>query len=188
MTDRQKKQRRGSIDKRPAIETDPVRVKRLAMAREDAHWELRRKLKDGALSESAVDERFHRLFDAVSQEIDCKQCGNCCIEQKPVLDAADVKRVSRRLNVLESDFEKKYLKKSDDGEGLEFVQSPCPMLNGKLCSVYDDRPQVCRSYPHLHQKERLWHLAGVLQNAQICPIVFVVLERFAEEMPRGRRR
>lgn len=35
--------------------------------------------------------------------------------------------------------------------GLRVAGAPCPMLDGKLCSIYDNRPEVCRSFPHLEK-------------------------------------
>ena len=67
-----------------------------------------------------------------------------------------------------------------------FARTPCPLLDGTRCSCYKDRPKDCRSYPHLHEKEMTTRLLGVLGNAEVCPIVYNVLENLkAELVARG---
>src|SRR5260221_4330041 len=56
------------------------------------------------------------------------------------------------------------------------VNPPCPMLNGNLCSIYQNRPDICRSYPHLEQPEFTSRLMGVIGNLAICPIAFNAFE------------
>jgi Fe-S-cluster containining protein len=56
------------------------------------------------------------------------------------------------------------------------VNPPCPMLNGKLCSIYENRPDVCRSFPHLEQPAFTSRLMGVIDNVAICPIAFNAFE------------
>ena len=82
------------------------------------------------------------------------------------------------------EFRKAHLR--EDGEGLVFARTPCPLLDGTRCSCYRDRPEDCRSYPHLHKKDMTRRLLGVLENAGVCPIAFTVLERLkAELLERG---
>ncbi len=56
------------------------------------------------------------------------------------------------------------------------VNPPCRMLNGKLCSIYENRPDVCKAYPHLEQPEFTSRLIGVIENVAICPIAFNAFE------------
>ena len=131
-----------------------------------------------------VDRLFHRLQAEVSAEIDCTECARCCRELSPVLKAKDVERLARRLRVPNPEFRKAHLR--EDGEGLVFARTPCPLLDGIRCSCYRDRPEDCRSYPHLHKKGMTRRLLGVLENAGVCPIAFTVLERLkAELLERG---
>lgn len=67
---------------------------------------------------------------------------------------------------------------------LRFNQ-PGPLLVGKRCSCYEDRPEDCRSYPHLDKPDRVASLLSIIGNAEVCPIVYEVLER--AKVALGRR-
>jgi uncharacterized protein len=72
-------------------------------------------------------------------------------------------------------------------EGM--VNPPCPMLDGKLCSIYDNRPEVCRSFPHLEKPLFTSRLMGVIDNVAICPIAFNAYEELKTKLtwPKDRR-
>ena len=143
---------------------DPDRVSQLAAGKRDENSDLRAFLKWEGPPPTLVDRLFHRLQAEVSAEIDCTECARCCRELSPVRKAPP----------------------REDGEGLVFARTPCPLLDGTRCSCYRDRPEDCRSYPHLHKKDMTRRLLGVLGNAGVCPIVFSVLERLkAELIERG---
>jgi len=67
------------------------------------------------------------------------------------------------------------------------VNPPCPMLNGKLCSIYETRPEVCRSFPHLEQPDFTYRLIGVIENVAICPIAFNAFEDLKAKLGWTRR-
>jgi Fe-S-cluster containining protein len=67
------------------------------------------------------------------------------------------------------------------------VNPPCPMLNGKLCSIYETRPEVCRSFPHLEQPNFTYRLIGVIENVAICPIAFNAFEDLKAKLGWTRR-
>jgi Fe-S-cluster containining protein len=162
------------------VERDPERVRLAADDKQDENLRLRQFLKWGPLSSREVDRLFRRLLDEVAAEIDCTECASCCLQISPVLGSRDVERLSRRLGVSASELEASHLRKTEDG--LVFVRVPCPLLDGKRCSCYEDRPEDCRSYPHLHKKDMQRRLLDVLGNASLCPIVFGVLERLKGEL------
>jgi Fe-S-cluster containining protein len=72
-------------------------------------------------------------------------------------------------------FKIEFIEKNEDGD-MHFKSLPCPFLLDKKCSVYDSRPDDCKSYPHLHKKDFLSRLFGVIDNYSNCPIVFNVFE------------
>lgn len=164
------------------VERDPDRVRELAEAEEkrDENASLRVFLKWGSLSPRLVDRLFHRLFVEVAAKIDCTECAACCMQLGPLLDSKDIERLARRLRVPNPEFRASHLRKVEDG--FVFDRLPCPLLDGKRCSCYKDRPADCRSYPHLHKKEMTTRMLTVLDNASLCPIVFGVLERLKAEL------
>lgn len=159
-----------------AIETDPVRLAKLARRNERAHLRLRRALKMGLMPSRELDALFHRFHAEVSAAVDCTHCANCCVVSGPVLQPVDVERLARRLGLPSGEFRERYLCEVEDGD-LMLTAQPCPFLENKRCGVYEDRPIDCRSYPHLDKKEMLPRLGMVIDNAQICPIAYEVLER-----------
>jgi len=46
--------------------------------------------------------------------------------------------------------------------------------------VYPDRPNDCRSYPHLHKNDFVLRLWGVDDDSSVCPIVYNVYEKLKE--------
>ena len=72
-------------------------------------------------------------------------------------------------------FSATYVETDDDGK-KRFNQIPCPFLHCNKCIYYESRPADCTSYPHLHKKEFVFRLIGVINNYSICPIVFNVYE------------
>jgi Fe-S-cluster containining protein len=161
--------------------TDIKEIERLAEEREDANWRFRSHLKCTDLEGEKIDAIVHDLNDRVSSAIDCQSCGNCCRVMHPILEVGDIDRLSAHLSISPEEFRETYLAQEEDGEGFVFEESPCPFLSGNSCSVYEARPGACRSYPHLHKKDFVMRLIGVVSNCSVCPIVFHVFEQL-----RGR--
>ena len=80
----------------------------------------------------------------------------CCHEIDVVLTPFDVLRMKTELGITSDEFLSKYtmvqkIKGTDVPlikiKMLEDPSRPCVFMNEKGCSVYNSRPQVCRSYP-----------------------------------------
>ena len=160
---RRKEKQRGA----PGIETDLVRIQRLSQERDDENWEFRSWLKQNA------PDDIDRIVKALSQKyfglIDCRECGNCCRSLQVEFKKSELLSIAKTLGQSIEAFEKRHM---SDGK----VNPPCPMLDGKLCSIYENRPEVCRSYPHLEQPDFTFRLMGVIGNVAICPIAFNAFE------------
>jgi Fe-S-cluster containining protein len=59
---------------------------------------------------------------------------------------------------------------------LYLNSKPCQFLKDKKCSIYKLRPEECNSYPYLHKDNFISRLLGVIENYEICPIVYNVYE------------
>lgn len=166
------------------IETDLKKIEETARKKEDENWEFRSFLKGYHMETQEMDSLVHRLLEIVSREIDCKTCGNCCRAISPGLNHEDIKRFSRGLTLDAEDFKQQFLKKPDKSysEKLIFNKLPCPFLDGNLCSHYELRPKACRSFPHLHKDEFVARLIGVVNNCDVCPIVFNVYEQLKDRL------
>jgi len=163
------------------IETNIKRLEELAKQREEANWKFRSFLKGSDIPVGRIDRVVHEFYREVAGQVDCTQCANCCKVMRPVLKPADIKRLARRFLMPVAEFRSQYLKKEEDGEGLVFKTMPCPFLKDNACTVYDERPRDCRSYPHLHKRNFVFRTMGVVSNCSICPIVFTVYEHLKRE-------
>jgi Fe-S-cluster containining protein len=169
----------------PPLEKDPDNTRRLAELKRDENLRLRTFLKQGSVPRAEVDRLFHGYHEQIRSAIDCTICGRCC--QLPIpIRAGDARRLAAELGQSLADFRRDFLTKGNYGEVL--ARTPCPFLKGTSCSVYEHRPDVCRSYPHLHKTDMPSRTLSVLSNAEICPIVYNVLECLKHEFGNRWRR
>ena len=159
-----------------AIEKDVNRMRVLAEAKEEENWRFRSYLKGANLSTTALDRLVWRHLEAVAPHIDCCACAHCCNVVSPLLTTKDVRRLAGHLGMEEAQLITGYLRPSKEKGRYALGQQPCRFLNGTRCSVYDVRPDDCRSFPHLHKREFRSRLIGVVENCSICPIVYNVFE------------
>ena len=164
------------------LQTDPKVVAKLAEEREDQNWRFRSFLKGVDLDIEELDAIVHRHYEAVSSQIDCCACGNCCREMLPVLLTSDVARLAVGLNLSEAQTIDRFLVSEDQKETLTFNKKPCPLLSGNRCTAYASRPDDCRSFPHLNKEGFVFRLIQAVENYSICPIVFNVFERLKTEL------
>ena len=165
------------------LETDLNKIKKLSEKNGEENWNFRSFLKGYDATIEEMDAIVYELYQRISSEIDCTDCANCCKKVQPVLDQEDIKKCCEGFGISVSRFKKESLK-SDDEEQEKFVfkGKPCPFLKNNLCSIYSFRPKDCKSFPHLHKKEFVFRLWGVVENCSICPIVFNVYEQLKEEL------
>jgi len=164
------------------METNINKIKKLAEEKKDENWEFRSFLKICDILPQEVDSIVHNLYQEVSAKIDCKDCGNCCREVKPVLEEEDIEKFSEGLRMSAIKFKQEYLVRDKDSKGFMFNKKPCPFLRDNLCQNYSYRPQVCVSYPHLHKEDFVFRLIRVIENCSVCPIVFNVYEHLKDEL------
>src|SRR5687767_11123794 len=83
-----------------------------------------------------VLNKLPELHEEAVAAVDCLHCANCCKNYSPRFKTPDIKRISRLLNLRESEFIEKYLRVDEDGD---FVAKtiPCPFLGeNNFCSIY----------------------------------------------------
>ena len=162
----------------PKIEIDLSRIQKLSEERDSENWEFRSWLKQYA------PDDINGLVKALSQKyfalIDCTQCANCCRSLHVEFKKSELHAIAKTLGQSIEAFQKQSM-----SEGK--VNPPCPMLNGKLCSIYEDRPDVCRSFPHLEKPRFTTRLIGVIDNLSVCPIVFNAFEELKATVAWPRR-
>jgi len=162
--------------------TDISIIEALAEEREEENWEFRRFLKNSDLEIEKIDAIVHRLYREVAKGIACLECGHCCRVASPILSPEDVSRLAEVQGMTDEAFTEQYLIK--DEAGMLF-RLPCPFQSGHTCTVYEHRPENCRSFPHLHKPDFVFHLVRAIENCSVCPISFNVYERLKQEIYAG---
>ncbi len=167
----------------PPLETDLTRIAALARAHHDdtqafVHyvdlvWERERR------PDAALDSLVETIAAEVSAHIDCTRCANCCRHLTVGLTPADVPPLARALRLSPPDVVARYVDKkagAREGEWGVLCCSPCPFLQGDLCSLYPARPQSCRDYPAFTPDFR-WLMPEIVKGMGLCPIIYNVIER-----------
>jgi len=126
-----------------------------------------------------VLKQLPALHEEAVSKVDCLQCAACCKNYSPRFKTPDVKRISKRLRMKESDFIDTYLKVDEDGDFV-VKSTPCPFLGpDNYCSIYEDRPSDCARFPYTDEDVIIKRQSLTLKNATFCPIVFHVLDRLS---------
>ena len=159
----------------PACEyiTDLKKIATLAQKNSAADFAFVRFLKTSAPSD--IDTIVKEISTEVARGIDCTACANCCKALVVAPDYRDISDLAAGLDMTTIDFKKKYMRRDSEGD-MVMKQKPCPFLKSSRCSVYSQRPQLCRKYPYLDQGHFIDTLNRVLRNLHVCPIVFNTFE------------
>ena len=147
------------------LEINLKNIEQIAKQKEAENIAFQAYLKDQ--DSKKIDKIVHRLYEEIASEIDCVDCGNCCQNLRPI---ASEKELSR------------FVEPKDIEDFMYLKSFPCKYHKDKKCTVYSDRPEECRSYPYLHEDKFVTRTCGVLQNYDICPIVFNVFELLKTEL------
>lgn len=161
--------------------TDIGDIKKLARKKEEENWGFRSFLKSGLISSKKIDLITQKIAKEVEEKIDCTACANCCKEKEIIVNEKDIERLSKKLKLSREEFETKYLVKNQDDKFI-FNKSPCPFLKDDRCTVYDIRPEYCRSYPHFQKRSLVPQSIRVLKNTSVCPIAYNVYEELKKEI------
>lgn len=130
-----------------------------------------------------LDQEFHVQHELVFRKTDCLACANCCKTTSPIFRDIDIKRISKRLRMSETQFIGAYLRIDEDKDYV-LQSSPCHFLNlsDNTCFIYEDRPLACREYPHTDRKNMYQILNLTLKNTEICPGVSQIVANLKTKM------
>ncbi|MBS1651973.1 MAG: YkgJ family cysteine cluster protein [Bacteroidetes bacterium] len=129
-----------------------------------------------------IDALFHKAHNEAFEKIDCLTCANCCKTTSPIFKDKDIARISIALKLKPGQFTEKYLKIDEDNDYV-LKESPCAFLNAdNTCSVYNDRPNACREYPHTNRKNINQILNLTYHNTLVCPAVFEIVKQVKKEL------
>lgn len=124
-----------------------------------------------------LDTYFQEVHEEVFEKTDCLSCANCCKTTSPIFYNRDIERLAKHFKIKPGDFIERYLKIDEDKDYV-LRQAPCPFLGAdNYCSVYEDRPNACREYPHTDRKKISQLLDLTYKNTFVCPAVLEITEQ-----------
>ncbi len=157
----------------------PEKVKKEAEKKEDENIRFRIYLKCNA-QEKKLDRQFLALHRELFAEYDCSSCRNCCKMYKGLIPPHDIEKCAEHLGMEKTAFVERFL---DFSEGKYMTKHmPCDFLDSDgNCILGECRPDSCKKYPHTDQPGRLQSMYSILYSAEVCPVVFEILERLKKE-------
>lgn len=161
--------------------TDLVQIRRLGENARDENFRFRSFLKTHKYNEL----RLRRIAQDIEEDIDCTQCANCCRVAIVPLKERDIPKLAKALRMSPTQFAERYVEYNEE-EGcdvLKRAETGCVFLSGNECTIYDDRPSNCVSFPHVVKGEgpistRMWQF---VDRASYCPIVYNAMEAWKDE-------
>ena len=163
----------------------PRDVRAAAEKLEDENLRFRTFLKTHA-DPDELDLQFFALHSEFFAGYDCCQCGNCCRAYSTSLSEEEIASISAYLGMTRQKFLEDCLIRGRDG--LE-LPAPCRFLDmDGRCRIQDCKPEECRGFPYTDRLDRLSSLYSVLSAAEVCPVVFEILERLKEMYHFRKRR
>ena len=129
-----------------------------------------------------LDYVMQDLHDAEFKKTDCLKCANCCKTTSPIFYERDIERASKACKLKPGQFIEKYLKVDEDKDYV-LIQSPCTFLDSEnYCTIYNDRPNACREYPHTNRKKMQQILDLTFKNTLVCPAVLQMTEKIKQAL------
>ena len=103
---------------------------------------------------------------------ECSQCGNCCTGAPGYVwvNKQEIAALAKRLNLDDEEFEDQYVMQVGIRKSLkELPNGDCVLFDGekRKCTVYEDRPRQCRTWPFWDSNLRTpeaWQ-----ETCEICP-------------------
>ena len=130
-----------------------------------------------------LDYLVQEIHNETFGKINCLTCANCCKTTSPIFTEKDIKRISKHFKIKEIQFIEQYLKRDED-DFMVLKQAPCSFLdqNDNTCLIYDIRPKACSEYPHTNRRKFIQLTNLTLNNTEICPAVYNIVEAMKEKI------
>ncbi|GGH02342.1 Fe-S oxidoreductase [Polaribacter pacificus] len=131
-----------------------------------------------------LDYVMQELHEEEFKKTDCLSCGNCCKTTSPIFTEKDVERISKHLRMKVAKFKEEYLVRDED-DFMVLTSAPCTFFDetDNSCFIYEVRPKACAEYPHTNRKKFIQITDLTLQNTEICPAAYNIVEALKERLP-----
>ena len=101
---------------------------------------------------------------------------------RPCVTDSEIDYLAQIDKIPKNYYELNFVEK-DNFDDIKYLKNtPCKYLKDKECTIYENRPFDCKSYPHTHKKNFTSRSLSMIENYEICPIVFNVYERLKDEL------
>jgi Fe-S-cluster containining protein len=149
----------------------------LAAEKEAENLEFRRYLRQ----HHEADGLFFVVAQRVEAQVDCRQCGNCCLETRVTVSEAEIAAIASFLGMPVSEVVRQYTEADAVEHSLLLAQpggGACVFFDKGLCLVYEARPLACREFPHVDTGHASLgsRLESIGRHASICPILYGAFE------------
>jgi Fe-S-cluster containining protein len=162
--------------------TDLVQIAVLGEKKRAENLRFRKHMK----SHDHSDRILRRIAEGIEEQIDCRQCANCCRVATAKVNDRDIERLAKFLGMKPARVMAEYVSEiEEEGRVLRRdKRTGCVFLSGNECTVYDARPESCQKFPHVVRgngsiASRMWEF---VDRACYCPIVYNSMEAFKEEL------
>ena len=157
------------------IVIEPSKIKEEFEKVERENYKFRTYLKNHADSDE-LDEQFLQLHNELFKVYDCSKCRNCCKEYSITFEENEIEQASKLIKITKKEFMDKYIDETINGYDIK--GKPCCFLteNG-ACEIEKCKPEGCIEYPFTNKPERLFSLLNIVDFANVCPVVFEMLQR-----------
>jgi Fe-S-cluster containining protein len=125
-----------------------------------------------------AEETVRMLF---SELLKCQECGKCCNSfwfSVVPLYQSDYEKLVYHTKIPVEDIQKMTKLTSFQGKGVVCLKQPCGFLKDSKCSIYSNRPIVCKYFPMMIEKE-------VIKINVSCPAGLEVYLKLAEKNSFG---
>ena len=131
-----------------------------------------------------LDFVVQELHNSEFKRTDCLTCGNCCKTTSPIFTEKDIQRIAKYVKMKEHQFIATYLERDQD-DFYVLKTAPCSFLdlNDNMCTIYDVRPKACNEYPHTNRRKFIQLTNLTMNNTEICPAVYNIVEALKKKLP-----
>jgi hypothetical protein len=99
-----------------------------------------------------LEEERSMLDPQILKQFRCSGCGECCRWTGAVLlTDSDLSRLAAHLNMSEQEFIDRHTRLAPNRQQLALLDQQdgsCAFLDGNQCSIYEARPEQCRTFPY----------------------------------------
>lgn len=154
-------------------------LKALAKVKNNENYRFVKYLKIHA-DEKTLDDQFKKLHKKFFKLYDCKKCRNCCKELGISMEKYELDTICKYLKLDKEKFINDNLI-YDYGE-YSFKDRKCKFLDeNNNCKIEKILPATCKEYPYTNKEKRLFSLYTIVNNSEICPVVYEILEELKKE-------